>query len=166
MYRLSAPSYRWWLKGKHEGRVEIYREVQRSLAHSEFVKARTKKWRQISWVASDPVKTRRMLFDHGERLARSIGAALGLELVQSPFERRPFFAGQKDLRRSDRSLVMKRLLDWRKNADPELYRECLFIDDLLTTGETLKSHALILQDQGLRADFLCLFRTPAGGIDV
>jgi predicted amidophosphoribosyltransferase len=111
----------------------------------------------LVYVASDPVSNRRRFFDPSHELARQLSKSWGIPLVSNVFRRIPQVFSQKDLSREQRRFWASRLVSIR-GEKLEGVERVLLVDDLLTTGETLRAHMRLLSGLGLAVKAWTLFR--------
>lgn len=111
----------------------------------------------LIYVASDPVSNRRRFFDPSEELARQLSRAWSIPLVSKVFHRIPQMFAQKDLSRQQRRLWASRLISIRSEKLAG-YERVLLVDDLVTTGETLRAHIGLLKAIGVKVKAWTLFQ--------
>jgi predicted amidophosphoribosyltransferase len=111
----------------------------------------------LVYVASDPVSNRRRFFDPSHELARQLSKSWGVPFVSHVFRRIPQLFSQKELSREQRRFWASRLVSIRREKLEGVER-VLLVDDLLTTGETLRAHMGLLSALGLEVKSWTLFR--------
>lgn len=85
-------------------------------------------------------------YDHVQLVARELGAQLGLRV--RPCLRRATTTKQRDASRCQRELQAKQAFAVRDEVRPDV--PYLIIDDIATTGATLRHAAQVLRDAGAR----------------
>jgi len=111
---------------------------------------------QVLSVSSDPLQMKKRLFDSSESFGQSLAEHLNLPYLGVGFNRGPYLSPQKRLRREEREISLAPLLSLK----PEFQRplgSVLLVDDVMTTGATIKTHAQLLRPFCKEIWIYCLF---------
>lgn len=108
----------------------------------------------VTWIPTSPARRRARGFDQAELLARALARRLGCRC--GPTLRREPGPSQTGRSRSERRDVHLVALRSRRSN-----RRLVVVDDVCTTGSTIRSAALALAGAGVDdADFVVVARTP------
>lgn len=112
-------------------------------------------------VSSDPRADRRRGYNLAQILARRLSVLLNSVVLESVFNRLSFLSAQKELNENQRRRFLRRVIRLREGVGPSLSgKKILLVDDIMTTGASLKVHAELLKRVGTEIDAFCLARTP------
>jgi predicted amidophosphoribosyltransferase len=116
----------------------------------------------VSWVPATPAHRRRRGFDHAELLARAVAARAGLPV--RALVRRPPGPSQTGRSRSERAAGPH--LERCRALAAAPCRGVLLVDDVATTGASIRAAAAVLRDSGSRwIGAVTVARTPPPGTD-
>lgn len=109
----------------------------------------------VSWVPTAPAHIRQRGFDHAARLARACAKVRGLPC--RPLLIRQRSESQHTLGRAARAKAASQAFRLKHHEIPP---HILFIDDILTTGETMRACVKLLRDAGAEVSVAVVARQP------
>ncbi len=109
--------------------------------------------------SSDPMNQRKRLFDPTLELAQYLKTIWQLPLAPGLFDRRIFLKSQKELDRETREKFLKRIIGLNSFARTQSYKHLLLVDDIMTTGATLKIHTYLLKKIAKKVSVFCVARS-------
>lgn len=113
--------------------------------------------REIAYVPSDPVQTQKRGYDSSRELAKVLSRKWDLHLIDSLFIRKSFLILQKQMNEKDRAKWLRECLSL--NADKARgVAKVGIVDDLATTGSSLRFCEEILGQAGIHSELYSLFR--------
>jgi len=149
---------RTWLKDiKQNGRPERFRELLLKHLPPQILSAQNYDW--ILGAASDPIQTKRRLFDPSDSLCRRLSTLTGVPFLKGVFDRHPFLHSQKELDRESRKRILRQTLVWKGSNLLKPHHRVLFVDDIVTTAATVESHLKLLKNKVSTVDVYALART-------
>lgn len=149
---------RWLLSIKIFGYRERLKELRSLPALSALI---PKDAGKVVALPSDPLATKRRLFDFSEAFGREIASLQSLEFRGIPFVRRPFLESQKSQTKSERLRWLKETLELKAEFASGEGQSLLLVDDVMTTGSSIEAASSLLQKAGWRVNVFALLRRPA-----
>lgn len=110
-------------------------------------------------VPSDPVQVKRRLFDPSLALARHLAKTLSFALAEPLLKRREFLKSQKNLSRAERHYYLQKCIYYQGGRLKG--RRLLLVDDVMTTGASLKICAGLLRAAGAEVHVYSVARALA-----
>lgn len=112
-------------------------------------------------VSSDPKHFRRRGYNTASLLAKYLSRLIQIPVLDFLFERSTFLSAQKELDEVRRRYYLKRILSLRPGFESRISsKKILLVDDVMTTGASLYTHAQLLKASGADINAYCIARTP------
>ena len=138
-FRLELPVKEWIADIKKGLKPERFNELSDTL-----VLKPNHHFDAIVPLCSDPIQNLKRRFDPTEEMAKVLSRLWGRPILTEVFERKPFLSPQSLLKKEDRERVLKQLISLKVQKWPKK-SSILLVDDVMTTGETLRAHAKLLR---------------------
>ncbi len=133
-------------KLKSNGNTEIADYFANRMVERLVKKVKPLKIDAVTFVPVSPLKKRFKGFDHAEILAKSVANKMGVELISPPIKR-VMFRAQKHKKKEKRISDGARMF---AQKGKRLEGRILLVDDVVTTGTTLKACSKLLRQAGAK----------------
>jgi predicted amidophosphoribosyltransferase len=108
-------------------------------------------------LSSDPTNIQKRQFDVAEKLASHLSRLLNISVYKGAFKRLPFLQSQRKLSGKLRQTYLQQTLSLAMPGGIS-WERALLVDDVMTTGASLRVHAELLAPRAQILDVYCLAR--------
>ena len=112
-----------------------------------------KKFDFITYIPMNYKKQMRRGYNQSELLAKELGKRLNINVIKT-LEKNDYVKTQSTLTEKEREINAKNAFKFKANIDLER-KNIILVDDILTTGSTVKSSSKILKEHN--ANIICVF---------
>lgn len=150
---------KWLHDIKDAHRYERFRELKRKHLPLEFLEL-AKTADAFVPVSSDPLHTKQRQFDSALLLAERLQNLCGVFVEQGVFRRTPFLQSQRGLVEEMRKTFLRQTVSVSESAGRISGKRVILVDDVMTTGASIRVHAELLRNRAEEVHVFCLARTP------